>query len=68
MAWLFFFLIVHLMFGLFCAYLAYETKLKAEPWFVAGTILGGLGLLFCWLIVNQKKVNRHLNVWFARLT
>ena len=38
MDWFFLTLVcAHLMIGLFCGHLAYETKQKAEPWFLAGT-------------------------------
>jgi hypothetical protein len=45
----------HLLIGLFCAYLAYEHKEKAETWFLAGALVGGLALLAFYLRRNWKR-------------
>jgi hypothetical protein len=53
----FFYLLVilHLLFGLLCAHMVKATGLKPEPWFVAGTVLGGLGLALCCLCLSDWK-------------
>ena len=58
----FFYLLVilHILFGLLCAHMVKSTGLKAESWFVAGTVLGGLGLFLCCLcITDWKKPSRR---------
>ena len=45
MAWLYLMIILHVAFGLSCAYLAYESHVKAEPWFLSGVLFGALGLI-----------------------
>ena len=56
----------HLIIGLFCAYLAYEYKQKAEHWFLAGALLGGLALLaFCFLR-NWKRPVRNGRSYVVR--
>ena len=48
-------LIAHIVVGLFCAHLVRGVGLKAKSWFVAGTVLGGLGLLLCCLRLADWK-------------
>ena len=55
MNWIIFILVAHLLFGLSCAYLAHETKQKAEPWFLFGTLFGGLALIGFMVHTNRKR-------------
>ena len=60
MDWFFLTLVcAHLMIGLFCGHLAYETKQKAEPWFLAGTLLGALALVGFLVHYNRKRFAGH---------
>jgi hypothetical protein len=45
----------HLLIGLFCGHLAYEARHRAEPWFLAGIVLGGLALIVCFYLANRKR-------------
>ena len=57
MAWLYLMIILHVAFGLSCAYLAYESHVKAEPWFLSGVLLGALGLIYCvFRLVHRRTV------------
>ena len=53
----FFYLLVilHILFGLLCAHMVKATGLKPESWFVAGTVLGGLGVALCCLCLSDWK-------------
>lgn len=58
MAWFYLMIILHVVFGLSCAYLAYESRVKAEPWFVSGVLFGGLGLIYCiFRLVHRRSVD-----------
>ncbi len=61
MTFFYLFLIVHLIFGLVCAYLVKSSGLKPESWFLTGALLGGLGLCLCWLRVIDPKRNANLS-------
>lgn len=58
---LFYFLIIlHIVIGLFCAHLVRASRrAHADSWFLTGTILGGVGLLICWLRLSNGGPHRH---------
>ncbi len=56
MIWIFLFIVLHLFFGVFCAYLAHENRHRTESWFLAGTLLGGLALLGFWFMAYRKHI------------
>lgn len=45
----------HLLIGLLCAHLATSCREKAETWFVAGALFGGLALLAFYIHRNWKR-------------
>ena len=56
----------HLLIGLFCAHLAYEYKERAEPWFLAGALVGGLALLAFYLHRNWKRPVSNGRMYVAK--
>ncbi len=55
MAWFYLMFILHVAFGLSCAYLAYESRVKPEPWFVSGVVFGILGLGYCLFRLTHRR-------------
>ncbi len=45
----------HLVIGILCASVAFGAKQKAEPWFLAGALLGGLALACVLLLFSRKR-------------
>jgi len=58
MTYLYLLLVLHLICGIGCACLAYETRHNYRSWFMAGIVLGGLALMGL-VTVNYLK---HLPV------
>lgn len=46
-------LILHIVLGLICAHLVKPFGLKPESGFIAGAVLGGLGLCLCFLCISD---------------
>jgi hypothetical protein len=53
---LFLVLCLHLLFGLACARMAQRARIKAEPWFVAGTLMGGFAILAFLFLERHRPV------------
>ena len=54
MEWIFLVLVSHLLFGFSCGYLAFRAERRTPPWFLAGTLLGGLALVGFLCFGNSK--------------
>ena len=54
MTWVYSIIVLHMILGVLCACVAHETRHRAEPWFLAGTLLGGLALIGL-LVVNHHR-------------
>lgn len=57
MTWLYLLLVLHLVFGIGCACLAYETRHNFRSWFLAGTFFGGLALVALMIMSYHKPNN-----------
>jgi len=57
MTWFFLIFVLHLLIGIFCAHLAHEMRYRVEPWFLAGTLLGGVALVGL-LFANKRSVSQ----------
>ena len=57
MTWFYLLFVLHLLIGIFCAHLANEMRYRVEPWFLAGTLLGGVALVGL-LFANKRSVSQ----------
>ncbi|MBK34032.1 MAG: hypothetical protein CME26_00700 [Gemmatimonadetes bacterium] len=62
MGWFYLMIILHVIFGLSCAYFAYESRVKAEPWFLSGMLFGALGLIYCIFRFTHRPSNETIFV------
>jgi hypothetical protein len=58
MFWLIFALCAHLVFGLICRNLAINARVRVEPWFLAGTVLGGLAVIAFLLLERYRPLGQ----------